>query len=531
MSASTPGDGASWLVGGMLLDALARHDLPAMAQCLDPGVRLRVLGPDGSFQADGVGGTLDVFRTWFDAGSGTEVVDAAIGQFGTRLYLRWRTHPRTRPALLGIRGRDARGGAGPLRRPVITEGVAMRGEQVDVVVVGAGQAGLSISHELSAAGREHVVLERGRVAQAWRDRWDGFHLVLPNWSINLAGQPYAGPEPDRYLDRDGLVDYIAGYAATIDAPVREGVSVTSLRRYDGGFDMETSSGPITAREVVLASGGYQKQHVPAAVHELPPSIKVIGIADYRNPDALPDGDVLIIGSGQSGCQIAEELHLSGRDVVLACGRAPWLPRRIGDDDVFRWMVDGGMMNATVADLPSPASRLLANPQASGVSGGHDLHFRTLRDMGITLVGHLAGADEGQIVFAADLDQSVAFGDARYNDLRELVARTAREHGKQTPDLPPPPPFEVDAPAQLDARRFTTAIVATGYRPDYRSWVDFDDAFDDLGYPVQRDGSSTVVPGLHFIGVHYQRCRGSATLYGVGADAAVLGRRLTRNAAK
>jgi putative flavoprotein involved in K+ transport len=401
-------------------------------------------------------------------------------------------------------------------------------EDVDVVIVGAGQAGLSVSHELSIASREHVVLERGRVAQTWRGRWDGFHLVLPNWSIRLAGQCYDGPEPDEYMGRDSLVRYLDAYAASFDAPVREGVAVTSLRRGKGSrFHLRTSSGDLTAREVVLATGGYQKPYFPAAVAELPRSITVIGVDGYRDPRSIADGGVLVIGSGQSGCQIAEELHLAGRRVVLACGRAPWLPRRIGADDVFRWMIAGRMMEMTLEQLPSPLARLGANPQTSGAGGGHDLHYRTLQALGVTLVGHLLGADETVVTFAPDLADSVAFGDARYNELREVVARTAGERGVPAPKMPAPPEFHVAGPVRIDAAELGTAIVATGYRPDYRSWIDIDDAFDAMGFPIHRDGSSTVVPGLHFIGVHYQRCRASATLYGVGADAEVVGRRLWR----
>lgn len=401
-------------------------------------------------------------------------------------------------------------------------------ENHEVVIVGAGQAGLSLSHELTRAGRDHVVLDRGRIGQSWSDRWDSFCLVLPNWTAKLAGHPYTGPDPDGFMPRDAIVDYLASYAASFDAPVREGVSVELLDRdSDGRFVLDTSEGEIRAAEVVIATGGYQRPHRPMAISQLPDQLRVLDAQSYTNPDALPPGAVLVIGSGQSGCQIAEDLRLAGRDVVLACGRAPWQPRRIGDRDAIAWIVGTPFMNMTVTDLPSPAARFGANPQVSGRDGGHDLNYRTLHARGVTLVGHLLGAEDGRAHFAADLADSVAFGDARYNDLRTIVANSAAAKGLPTPDLPPPPPFTADPPTRVDLSDFGAVIVATGYRPDYTRWVRFPDAFDPMGFPIQHDGSSTVVPDLHFMGVHFQRTRASATLLGVGEDAQVLADRMIR----
>lgn len=399
-------------------------------------------------------------------------------------------------------------------------------ESCDVVIVGAGQAGLSLSHELSRSNREHVVLERGNVGQTWRSRWDGFCLVLPNWTVHLSGQPYAGSDPDGFMARDDVVKYMSDYATSFQSPIREHVSVAALDRDDDGrFRLSTSAGDIRAREVVLATGGYQKPYRPAGVRQLPGSLQVIDAPGYSNPGRLPPGKVLVVGSGQTGCQMAEEIHQAGREVVLACGRAPWQPRRVGDHDVIFWFIGTPFMNMTLADLPSPMARLGANPQTTGRDGGHDLHYRTLQAMGVTLTGHLLGYEDGRAHFAGDLADSVAFGDARYNDIRDLVKKSAADKGLPAPEMPPPPAFVADAPGNLDLADFGAAIVTTGFRPDYASWVRFPEAFDEMGFPLQHDGSSTVIPGLHFMGVHFQRKRSSATLFGVGEDAEVLGERM------
>jgi putative flavoprotein involved in K+ transport len=395
-------------------------------------------------------------------------------------------------------------------------------EAVEVAVVGAGQAGLSLSHELDHAGVEHLVLERGRVGETWRGRWDSFCLVIPNWTVQLPGGHYRGDEPDGFMPRDEIVGHLVGYADSFRAPVREGVDISALRpNDDGDFVLSTTSGDIRARHVVLASGGYQKAHRPPSADQLPASLHVIDTEGYTNPDALPPGKVLVIGSGQTGCQLAEDLVEAGRDVFLACGRAPWIPRRLDDRDTVAWITETPFLEGTLADLPSPLARLGANPQASGRYGGHDLHYRTLQASGVNLLGHFAGAEDGVARFAPDLADSVAFGDARYADLCELIRKTCAARGVGAPEMPPPPPFAASPPERLALDGVGTAIFTCGFRPDYASWVAFPAAFDDLGFPIQHDGSSTVVSSLHFMGVHFQRKRKSATFLGVAEDAAVL----------
>jgi putative flavoprotein involved in K+ transport len=396
-------------------------------------------------------------------------------------------------------------------------------ETVNVAIVGAGQAGLSLSYELTHAGIEHVVLERGSVGESWRRRWDSFRLVVPNWTVHLPGARYDGDDPDGFMPKDEIVNYLDRYARSFGAPIRTGVDVTAIEpREDGTFTLRTSNDEIRAREVVLASGGYQRAHRPTAAGQMPvDSVLTIDVEGYTNPGALPEGDLLIVGSGQTGCQLAEECFEAGRNVYLACGRAPWVPRRIEGRDVLGWILDTDFYESRLVDLPSPSARFISNPQFTGHGGGRDLNYRTLQALGVELVGRFAGVEDGRVHFADDLHASVAFGDARYAELRDLLASNCAAHSVPAPAMPDPQAFDANPPESLDLARVGAIIFTTGFRPDYRSWVAAPDAFDDAGFPIQVDGSSTIVPGLHFMGVHFQRKRKSATLFGVAEDAAVL----------
>jgi putative flavoprotein involved in K+ transport len=398
-------------------------------------------------------------------------------------------------------------------------------ESAPVVIIGAGQAGLAVSHELTMLGVEHLILERAQVAQTWRDRWDSFCLVTPNWSVQLPGGAYHGKHPDGFMARDEIVDHLEVYANSFAAPVHEGVKVTSLDPAPkGGFLLTTAAGALRADAVVVATGAYQRPHRPPGAATLPGRVMQIDADGYRNEASLPPGGVLVVGSGQTGCQLAEELHEAGREVFLACGRAPWCSRRVGGRDVVYWAVQTGSFDDTPADLPSASARLVANIQATGRGGGHDLHYRVLKDMGVTLVGHFLGAEDGKIRFASDLAESVAFGDARYRETCQNIAKTCSRRGTPVPEMPEPGPFESRAPDRLDPARIGTVIFTSGFRPDYQKWVHFP-AFDEMGFPLHKDGSSTVVPGLHFCGVHFLRKRQSALLIGVGEDASIVARKI------
>jgi len=400
-------------------------------------------------------------------------------------------------------------------------------DQIEAVVVGAGQAGLAVSRELTQEGIAHVVLERGRMGQSWRGRWDSFCLVTPNWSVQLPGHPYDRDDPDGFMPRDEVVAYLERYAASCAAPVRDGVDVSSIRPggADGGFVLHTSAGPLAARTVVLATGTYGRPHRPAAAATLPRDLVQVDVDGYRNPAELRRGPVLVVGSGQSGCQIAEELHQAGRAVFLACGKAPWAPRRLGDHDLVWWALETGFLDAPVNSLPTPSARLAANILTTGRRGGHDLHYRTLRAMGVTLLGRFLGAHGRHARFAPDLGESVAWGDERNAQLMDLVRKLIAERGLPRPEIPEPEPFNAHAPEELNLSGFGAVVFAGGFRPDYESWVRVPRAFDQLGFPVHEEGASTVAPGLYFVGVHFLRKRKSSLLNGVGEDASIVARHI------
>jgi putative flavoprotein involved in K+ transport len=404
--------------------------------------------------------------------------------------------------------------------------VAMPSE-FPVVVVGAGQAGLAVSYELTARGIEHVVLERARVGQTWLGLWDSFCLVTPNWTMSLPGAAYTGDDPEGFVARDEVVRYLQRYASGFGAPVREGVGVDSLEPGpDGGFLLRTSAGELRAAAVVVCTGAYQRPHRPKVAAGFPNDVLVVDAEEYRNPAALPPGKVLVVGSGQTGCQLSEELHEAGREVFLACGRAPWLPRRVDGRDIVTWLKETTFFDTPRSALPSPAARLGANLLVTGQRGGHDLHYRTLQAMGVQLLGRLAGVAGHRAFFADDLADSVAFGDGRYADIRKVLIEQLPTKGITAPELPDPPPFHADPPLDLDLTGFGVVLCTSGFRPDYTHWVRFP-AFDAMGFPLTNDGASTVVPGLFFVGVHFLRKRKSSVLFGVGEDAAIVAQSVAR----
>jgi putative flavoprotein involved in K+ transport len=399
---------------------------------------------------------------------------------------------------------------------------------VNVAIIGGGQAGLATSWYLTQAKVDHVVLESGRVAETWRSRrWDSFCLVTPNQFIHLPGAKYDGPDPDGFMPLAEIVDYFQSWADSFDAPVGGNSRVTKLEADGAGFLLTLSSGTIKARTVVVATGAYPRAHRPAGAESLPRDVVQLLAEEFTNPAALPPGAVLVVGSGQTGCQLAEELHESGRKVFLACGRCFWVPRRMEGHDAVWWMADSGFMDRTPDKLPSPEARLLGNPQATGHDGGRDLNYRVLHDKGVELLGRYAGADGSNLRFDDDLAASVDFGDARLTDFLKFIEASCAAKGTIAPGYQMPPPLRIKTRTQLDiARDHIGAVIWTsGYRPDY-GWVKFP-VFDGMGFPLQVDGRSTVA-GLYFMGVHWMRKNKSPILYGVGEDAEVVARQIVES---
>jgi putative flavoprotein involved in K+ transport len=409
--------------------------------------------------------------------------------------------------------RDARAGARAEKRGLKPH--------YPVVVIGGGQAGLSVSYCLMELGIEHVVLERKRIAHSWREeRWDSFCLVTPNWQCRLPGFPYHGDDPHGFMVKDEIVRYIEEYVAFFDPPVEEGVDVSTLRRHARGFELTTSSGTTSARQVVLATGGYPVPIVPAGAVSLPPSIAQVHSSNYRNPERLPPGAVLVVGSGQSGCQIAEDLHLSGRQVHLCVGNAPRCARVYRGKDVVEWLNDMGYYEVTIDQHPNKESvREKTNHYVTGRDGGRDLDLRKFAREGMRLYGLLSDIDGARLSFAPGLRENLDGADAVYNGInRSIDAYIAKEGISAPPPSVYEPvwvPEEETLAIDAEALGITSIIWCIGFRTDYR-WVELP-VFDAKGHPEHRRGVSEV-PGLYFIGLPWLNTWGSGRFAAVGSDA-------------
>jgi putative flavoprotein involved in K+ transport len=358
--------------------------------------------------------------------------------------------------------------------------------RTQVLVIGAGQAGLAVSWHLSRRGVEHLVLERGRAGEAWRSRrWDSFRLVTPNWFMRLPGQPdgLIPGLPDAFMSAPDMAGVLERYAAAIEAPIRSGVRVVSLRYTDPGYEVlaEEAAGaaPVEFRaaSVVAATGAYQRPHLPEGCGRPGPGITVLASDSYRNPAQLPPGTVLVIGSGQSGVQIADDLIRDGRRVFLSAGRCGWVPRRYRGRDIACWLVEMGLLERTAASLPAPAARLACFPQVSGARGGCDLNVHTLAAAGAVLLGRITGVGEDRVRVAGDLPASLAAADSFAAGIRRAIDQYAQKlglpggHADGWPTPPAPPPRRLPG-GELDLRQagITSLIWSCGFRPDF-GWID------------------------------------------------------------
>ncbi len=307
-------------------------------------------------------------------------------------------------------------------------------ETLETVIVGGGQAGLSLSYYLTQQQREHVVLEKAnRAGSVWtQQRWDSFTLVTPNWAFRLPGAEYSGADPHGFMPRSEVDRRFQEYVKQYALPLNLGVEVQSVIPQEQGYRVAAGDRTYQARNVVIASGLFQRPRVPGWARTLPPEIVQIPAGEYRNPDQLPPGAVLVVGSGQSGSQIAEELNESGRKVYLSVGSAGRFPRRYRGRDGFEWAHLTGFLNRTAADLPSPAARFGPNPQLTGKNGGHSLNLHQFHRDGITLLGHVLSFQDGKLVLSTDLKESLARADQVENDFVKLVDRTICAQGLSDP---------------------------------------------------------------------------------------------------
>jgi putative flavoprotein involved in K+ transport len=397
--------------------------------------------------------------------------------------------------------------------------------------VGGGQAGLSMSYCLKQLGVDHVVLEKNRIAHEWRERrWDSFCLVTPNWQCRLPGFPYAGPEPHGFMLKGEIVQYIEDYARSFGAPVVEGVAATALRaarQGDGGFDLRTSAGDCHADQVVVATGGYHLPSIPRFAERLPDEITQLHASAYRNPASLPPGAVLVVGSGQSGSQVAEDLHLAGRVVHLCLGSAPRTARRYRGRDVVDWLEDMGYYRMPVHEHPlKERVRAKANHYVTGRDGGRDIDLRQRAREGMRLYGRLQAVRGGRVELAADLRQNLDQADGVAESIKTTIDQfiTARgiEALEEARYVPVWEPREETRLLDLAAAGISTVIWSTGFRTDY-GWIEVP-IFDGRGYPVHERGV-TAAAGLYFLGLPWLYTWGSGRLSGVAADASFIADRI------
>lgn len=407
---------------------------------------------------------------------------------------------------------------------VYLEGKAMSVEQIDTVIVGAGQAGLAMSRHLNAQSVPHLVLERDRIAERWRSgRWDSLVANGPAWHDRFPDLEFEHHTPDAFVPKEEVANYFERYAEKMAAPVRCGVEVCSVKRLAGrsGFRVETSDGIIEAQRIVAATGPFQRPVIPALVPEGTVATQIHSSA-YRNPDQLPAGAVMIVGAGSSGVQIADELVRAGRKVYLSVGPHERPPRTYRGRDFCWWL---GVLGKWDAAAPNPGSEHVTIA-VSGAHGGHTVDFRKLAQAGVTLVGRTEAVQDNRLHFADDLADNLAAGDA---SLHKLLAEADAYVTAQGLDLPPEPEAYAQLPdpdcvteplrsLDMKASGLGSIIWATGFKLDY-SWLDLD-IFDAQGRPRHQRGVSPE-PGIYFLGLPWQSRRGSSFIWGVWHDARYL----------
>ncbi|MFN3273175.1 MAG: MSMEG_0569 family flavin-dependent oxidoreductase [Paracoccus sp. (in: a-proteobacteria)] len=389
-----------------------------------------------------------------------------------------------------------------------------------VIIIGGGQAGLSVSWYLCAEGIEHLVFERHRRFESWRNnRWDSFCLVTPNWQCRLPGWPYRGSDPDGFMLKDQIVDYVDGFADSFDPPLREGVEVTRVWQQGGIYHLTTTLGAFTADQVVVATGGYDSPIVPPYAAQIDPAITQMHSRDYRRPAQLPAGGTLIVGTGQSGVQLMEDLHRDGRDVHLAVGPAPRSPRKYRGRDATDWLHDAGHYQITIDRHPDPAKALSqTNHYMSGRDGGKEIDLRRFALEGVRLYGSMSGASGTKAQFLPDLEKNLDDADRSYVGIRTQIDAWIAAQGIDAPVEPPfvkvwRPEREVTE-VDLAAEGITSILWAIGFRPDY-GWLELD-CFDDHGRPQYQRGV-TQVPGAYFIGLGWLNTWGSGRFLGIDED--------------
>lgn len=392
------------------------------------------------------------------------------------------------------------------------------------LVIGAGQAGLSMSYCLREQGIDHLILEKShQIADNWRNqRWDSFCLVTPNWQCQLPGFPYQGNDPDGFMVKDEIVEYLESYYTFFKPPVIFNCSVNSLTKKDELFTLVTPHGTFTAGQVIIACGTYHEPRIPAMAAKMPAHITHVHSSNYKNPAQLPEGEVMVVGTGQSGAQIAEDLHLAGRKVHLCVGPAPRVNRRYRGRDVVNWLDDMGYYQTTLETHPDGKNAVSStNHYVTGRDGGRDLNLRIFAEQGMKLYGQLHDADAEALMFKDDLKKHLDYAD----EVAQRIVNAIEEYIQKN---------QIDAPADdnvysdflpettdrlvLDTTNIQSIVWSTGFQSRFE-WVRLP-VFDEGGYPKQQRGV-TDVRGLYFLGLNWMHTWGSGRFYHVGRDAEYL----------
>ena len=398
---------------------------------------------------------------------------------------------------------------------------ALTSSHFPVAIIGGGQAGLSISYCLKQRGIDHIIFEKHKIAHSWRSkRWDSFCLVTPNWQCTLPGYSYPGEDPNGFMQRDEIVQYIEDYAKSFQPLIKEGVTVEKISKPENVFDIETSIGHYIADQVVVATGGYHTPKIPRMAERLPETILQLHSSEYKNSETLPDGAVLIVGTGQSGCQIAEDLHLAGKQVHLCVGGAPRSPRTYRGKDVVDWLDQMGYYDMSIDDHPQKESvRTKTNHYVTGRGGGREIALRRFALEGMRLYGKLDHIQGEHLEFQDNLKHNLDQADAVAESIKRTIDDYIEKHQLDAP---------VEAPYQavwqpetsllslnLQTANISTIIWATGYHMNF-SWVDIP-VFDGKGYPGHERGI-TPISGLYFLGLPWLYTWGSGRFSGIARDA-------------
>ncbi|MEM7386839.1 MAG: MSMEG_0569 family flavin-dependent oxidoreductase, partial [Verrucomicrobiota bacterium] len=395
-------------------------------------------------------------------------------------------------------------------------------QYVSVIIIGGGQAGLSAAWCLRERGiTDFLILEKNGVGHAWRsERWDSFALVTPNHQCRLPGYHYDGDDPEGFMARDEIVRFIEGYARELDPPLKEGVAVVSVTKGDGFFWINTTGGAWHCDDVIVAVGAYHTPVRPAGAERLPASIRQLHSAEYRNPAGIPEGEIVVVGSGQSGCQIMEDLHLAGRRVHLCLGNAPRSPRRYRGKDSVTWLEEMGYYDTTIENHPDQQkARLGTNHYLTGRDGGRDIDLRKFALEGVGLYGYVKKIEKDRFLLEKDVGRKLDAADRSYNGIcqriDDYIASEKIDAPAETHYQPIWSPREEPEELHFSRCQVTCVIWAIGFRPDFR-FIELP-VFDHRGYPETRRGVS-VIPGLFFLGHPWQHTWGSARFSGIAADA-------------